>query len=39
MPGKPFGGVSILAVGDLFQLPPVMASFIFKEPSDAYAIC
>ena len=29
----PFGGVSILAVGDLFQLPPVCQGQIFDEPS------
>ena len=27
----PFGGVCIIAIGDLFQLKPVMDSFIFKE--------
>ena len=26
-----FGGVSIIAVGDLFQLQPVMDSYIFKD--------
>ena len=26
----PFGGVSIIAIGDLFQLPPVMDGYIFK---------
>ncbi|CAC5397939.1 unnamed protein product [Mytilus coruscus] len=30
---KPFGGVSIIAIGDLFQLKPVMDSWIFKQPS------
>ena len=33
----PFGGISILAVGDFYQLPPVAQQFIFKEPSDPYA--
>ena len=27
----PFGGVSIIAIGDLFQLQPVMDSYIFKD--------
>ena len=29
--GLPFGGASIIAIGDLFQLKPVMDSFIFKD--------
>ena len=32
-----FGGVSILAVGDLFQLQPVQQKYIFDSPSDSYA--
>jgi len=27
----PFGGVSIITIGDLFQLTPVMDSYVFKE--------
>lgn len=27
----PFGGVSIIAIGDLFQLQPVMDRYIFKD--------
>ena len=27
----PFGGVSIIAIGDLFQLQPVMDNYIFKD--------
>ena len=27
----PFGGVSIIAIGDLFQLKPVMDGYIFKD--------
>ena len=26
-----FGGVSIVAIGDLFQLEPVMDSYVFKD--------
>ena len=29
-----FGGVSIVAIGDLFQLQPVMDSYIFKDTDD-----
>ena len=32
-----FGGVSILAVGDLYQLPPVGQSPLFSTVSDCYA--
>ena len=32
-----FGGVSILAVGDLFQLPPVCQAPVFSTVSDCYA--
>ena len=28
---KDFGGVSTIAIGDLFQLEPVMDSYIFKD--------
>lgn len=36
---KPFGGVCIIAIGDLFQLPPVMDSYIFKDMNHSeYAI-
>ena len=27
----PFGGVSIIAIGDLFQLQPVMDGYVFKD--------
>lgn len=30
---EPFGGISIIAVGDLYQLAPVNESYIFKQPS------
>ena len=32
-----FGGVSILAVGDLYQLPPVGEAPLFSPVSDCYA--
>jgi hypothetical protein len=32
----PFGGVSVIAVGDLFQLKPVMDSYIFSPPGNGY---
>ena len=28
---KPFGGVNIIAIGDLFQLKPVMDAWVFKD--------
>ena len=33
-----FGGVSIIAIGDLFQLQPVMDRYIFKDLDYEYAI-
>ncbi|XP_078578075.1 uncharacterized protein LOC144862999 isoform X1 [Branchiostoma floridae x Branchiostoma japonicum] len=36
-PDSRFGGVSILAVGDLFQLQPVGQRHVFDLPSDSYA--
>ena len=34
-----FGGVSIVAIGDLFQLEPVMDRYIFKNPENSeYAV-
>ena len=35
---KDFGGVSIVAIGDLFQLEPVMNRYIFKDLDHEYAI-
>ena len=37
LPDVPFGGVSVLAVGDLFQLPPVCQAPVFSSVSDSYA--
>ena len=34
-----FGCISILAFGDLYQLPPVGQSFVFEKPSDKYLQC
>lgn len=31
---QPFGGISIIAVGDLYQLAPVNESYVFKPPSN-----
>ncbi|XP_078621306.1 uncharacterized protein LOC144887780 [Branchiostoma floridae x Branchiostoma japonicum] len=36
-PDSRFGGVSILAVGDLFQLQPVGQRHVFDLPTDSYA--
>ena len=35
---KPFGGISVICVGDLFQLHPVMDRWIFKQPQNDYSI-
>ena len=32
-----FGNVTMIAVGDLYQLPPVGKSFVFHHPNDSYA--
>lgn len=37
LPDVTFGGVSILAVGDLYQLPPVGQAPIFSPVGDSYA--
>ena len=37
MPDVMFGGVSVLAVGDLYQLPPVGQPALFDTVTDAYA--
>ena len=37
LPDNTFGGVSILAVGDLYQLPPVCQSPVFSVVNDSYA--
>ena len=37
LPDVAFGGVSILAVGDLFQLPPVGQAQYLVQFSDSYA--
>ncbi|XP_028407846.1 uncharacterized protein LOC114530426 [Dendronephthya gigantea] len=34
---EPFGGLSIIAVGDLFQLKPVFDNWIFENSKDGYA--
>lgn len=33
---EPFGGINVLAIGDLFQLKPVFDQWIFKDLKDGY---
>ena len=33
---EPFGGLSIITVGDLFQLKPVFDNWIFENSKDGY---
>ncbi|VDI24770.1 Hypothetical predicted protein [Mytilus galloprovincialis] len=35
---QPFGGISIIAIGDMFQLKPVMDNWIFMPNSNDYGI-
>ena len=37
LPDVMFGGVSVLAVGDLYQLPPVAQPLLFSTVGDSYA--
>lgn len=34
--GKPFGGISIIAIGDLYQLKPVFDGWIFEDLVEGY---
>ena len=34
---EPFGGVSVIAVGDLFQLRPVLDAWIFENSKKGYS--
>ena len=33
-----FGGVSVIAIGDLFQLQPVMDAYIFKDLDNSHIV-
>ena len=33
---KPFGGLHVLAIGDFFQMAPVINSYIFKDDYISY---
>lgn len=35
---EPFGGLSIITVGDLFQLKPVFDHWIFENSKDGYTV-
>lgn len=33
---KPFGGISVITVGDLFQLEPVFDTYVFQQPRSGF---
>ena len=35
--GSTFGDITMIAVGDLYQLPPVGKAYVFDHPADSYA--
>ena len=34
MPGVPFGGIATFHFGDIFQLPPILGSYVFQKPKN-----
>ena len=39
LPENTFGGVSVMAVGDLYQLSPACQSPVFSVVNDSYSSC